>query len=1495
MSRGRRPPLAVAWRKVEERRSFLQIVAHLIALRLADHFHVCRLAIRIRAVPELHHAGGGGVGRYNGKIRQIRQITIWDVDQLRRDEVGSAFDFVEILIGINPETRLSASDIHFKLTHCNSLTTFARAARVQASSILQLNPGGMMATRKFLSTDDQFGRTELELELETASVKSVVSSRNGVARTLLECGGGSLFTIRFTRHDLLTPGNNVDPDNRFNDHPFGAIEYSIGAGVANPMSQPNTDSLSFVYPGLPVSSVLPPKVTNPPLPPLPAFDRIDVTLIFSRSNTVNDKGWIDFDIRFTYPEALTNHSTSIAWEIRLLYPQIHFNNDAVVDDTPLMAHELLFPNGPLGSLAAIHDTLPNPLGQLMNVQYSALFKRTAGTNLINGVSGLAFSGTDEIGQRKSVSYQRINSTSALGCLLHLPIHLVGLPPAFVRPTVPPPDKPSFTLSGGDANGFRGALMKFRLRAFQVDGVCPGARVGWTDAASVYRSWLMTRKPSFFNKPVRTTHGPIDRVSPHTVISNYSIDGQASSLGHPVDQWLEVHPAKEGQSDTGTPNESLQDVLMRMRQTMETQTDWVTANESEFLASPPAASSRQPNLIDLFARSKGGKLLHSGCSGNGWVGWETLSSSSGKLIKDTPASASWDKNRIDVLARGADDTLLHKWWISGIGWTNDWKVLGQPGPTTPVVTVASAPAMASRGSNRLDCFVRGSDGALWHTEWSAGWQAWKSWDKPPPGIASAPAAVAWSADRVDCLVRGSDNALYLRSLLPNRLADWVGVGHPPGVNLKADPAIASWASNRLDIFAWGTDNGLWHKCFNGTIFTDWERLGITKSSPAAASWGLHRVDCFMLDGETVKYKWLDQEVSIEAQIWGHEMGSTYHYLGGYPPATNVVSGDEDRFRNALDALNSRRIVPTITTDPLLPLFNRGRYRGHLKQNVAGLWEDCIQVGFPESIENYQQAHSGIGPITVLRIKDPNPPPDDNRVFLVEPQNNFKAQPDVPDAKDLVNHYHRHDPSGPGEWEGALSNRLYDATIRPICLTPEVANLYLTKWAHAVFTHGARLVEFMKVHWGGLACYDKTHHHLSSSTGEYDNVMGHGSWYVQRLKDTWQRLQLKGHGADASINKSADPAFALTCEFAPDEMLLPYVDEFYQRSLLFQYLYSSKISAKMGLGGIESVHLHPGYKETPVPGIVVPPASDLPMTQDDSEFPPTHKEWLTKSKGILTYYNISSGLAPVNYPTYNEDKPPGTYTYQRCLQNYFNLRSAIFNLGLAAVLGERILFSSTWLEPPNEYLAEVIAFAVKAAKLHMTFKEFFREGYWLGQAAITQGQKLLWAWEAPFRQFPDVDPLVRKLYQRELAQIPGGDPKQLTVRLNIADFISRATDTETITPLNFGQQNVTKIVGAKLVSSEKIQHNIWQRDGYFGRELLYLFANVGNSDANAVEFQYSKGLDQTPVNAPWKRTLYAFTGDGRNAPVTNNIPAEVVLGQLETVSMPKRSLLAVRLTR
>jgi hypothetical protein len=69
---------------------------------------------------------------------------------------------------------------------------------------------------------------------------------------------------------------------------------------------------------------------------------------------------------------------------------------------------------------------------------------------------------------------------------------------------------------------------------------------------------------------------------------------------------------------------------------------------------------------------------------------------------------------------------------------------------------SAPAVTSRGTNRLDLFVRRADGRIYQR--SNNGAGWTSWASLGGATISAPAAVAASADRIDLWARGTDNAL-----------------------------------------------------------------------------------------------------------------------------------------------------------------------------------------------------------------------------------------------------------------------------------------------------------------------------------------------------------------------------------------------------------------------------------------------------------------------------------------------------------------------------------------------------------------------------------------------------------------------------------------------------------------------------------------------------------------------------------------------------------------
>ena len=208
----------------------------------------------------------------------------------------------------------------------------------------------------------------------------------------------------------------------------------------------------------------------------------------------------------------------------------------------------------------------------------------------------------------------------------------------------------------------------------------------------------------------------------------------------------------------------------------------------------------------------------------WGGWELL----GGIILEEPNCVSWGANRIDCFARGTDRAMWHRWW-NGSAW-GGWESLGG--------IILEEPNCVSWGANRIDCFARGTDRAMWHRWWNG--SAWGGWESLGGIILEAPNCVSWGANRIDCFARGTDRAMWHRWWNGSAWGGWELLG---GIILEA-PNCVSWGANRIDCFARGTDRAMWHRWWNGSAWGGWESLGgIILEEPNCVSWGANRIDCF----------------------------------------------------------------------------------------------------------------------------------------------------------------------------------------------------------------------------------------------------------------------------------------------------------------------------------------------------------------------------------------------------------------------------------------------------------------------------------------------------------------------------------------------------------------------------------------------------------------------------------------------------------------------------
>ncbi len=160
-----------------------------------------------------------------------------------------------------------------------------------------------------------------------------------------------------------------------------------------------------------------------------------------------------------------------------------------------------------------------------------------------------------------------------------------------------------------------------------------------------------------------------------------------------------------------------------------------------LLSAPAVASWGPNRLDIFVVGAQHAMYHLFWNGK-WNGFEDLG---GYALQD-PGAVSWGPNRVDVFTLGVNNLLYQKYWNgSWSGWYQN-----APGYWF------SGPSAASAAFGRLDVFLDSSNAGqpLGHAYWVGAWLE----DSEGGSLTAAPAAVG-SYRRLDVFVRGTDGNLW----------------------------------------------------------------------------------------------------------------------------------------------------------------------------------------------------------------------------------------------------------------------------------------------------------------------------------------------------------------------------------------------------------------------------------------------------------------------------------------------------------------------------------------------------------------------------------------------------------------------------------------------------------------------------------------------------------------------------------------------------------------
>ncbi len=650
-----------------------------------------------------------------------------------------------------------------------------------------------------------------------------------------------------------------------------------------------------------------------------------------------------------------------------------------------------------------------------------------------------------------------------------------------------------------------------------------------------------------------------------------------------------------------------------------------------------------------------------------------------------------------------------------------------------------------------------------------------------------------------------------------------------------------------------------------------------------------------------------QVRLEIQTWGIEMAGFYQFVCGYPPLSDVMHG-AGAFRTGVREAAAYGAAITVTTDPLNTLFNRLRFRGHIRLKDGVQWTDAnlqnfrnwrvsIDAPFPDAViaKKCAVTNKPIGGKVFDRIWSVD------EIAAADPQSNAAR----------LNRAQKRD-----EWgrlmdiPPILASGLLRAAQKQICPTADVANLYLNNWVKPwLFDNDVRIVEFMKHGPFRQFCFRPGHTHILAGDSDhtdtrYDDAIGVGAWYLRRVKAIFHQLRVEGN---KRFDTTPPCSFRMSYEMEPPQSLVPYIDQYYSGGELHAFLYSHMATPLMWPGR-DWAGIHPGYREQkllnapdPSPTYMLHPDRDGDPVLDHRtpEMKPDEVEALFDRRRVhfakwrdecvdysrRNFKVVSWGVAPRAYPLrmvtaeplvpWKKSDPlaqtnPRTYTYNRCVQNTFNLRANIFFNGIGAVTGMRVMIPSSWLDTPTDYDAPAVEHAVRAARLQMQHARFFRYGHMLGETGYVDASgnpvypKVLCAWLASPRSFEDVKPLVDHI---------GADDAQLGNAWRtrpLRDFVSFAWDRQS----DF--VDVIKVF--------QIQHRVWEHVDGAVRRLLYAFANVGNT-AVQVRFVYGRGLERPSSSGRWRRTISIDGGPPGTA-------TEVRLGQPEpNLVMPARSFAAV----
>ncbi len=241
----------------------------------------------------------------------------------------------------------------------------------------------------------------------------------------------------------------------------------------------------------------------------------------------------------------------------------------------------------------------------------------------------------------------------------------------------------------------------------------------------------------------------------------------------------------------------------------------------YLNSPPAAVSLGNGHKDLFETTSDGSVRHRYYlpDATGWRPWEDLGHPFGIPLATQPSVVSKAPGKINLFVKGTDGRLWEKWYENG-QWVSTWNNVGGS-------TISSAPAAMTLGNGHVDLFETTSDGNIRHRYYSPDAIGWRGWEDlgHPFGIplASAPAVISKAPNKINIFVKGTDGRLWEKWFDNGQWVNtWNNIG---GSYINSAPAAVSLGGGHVDLFETTSDGSIRHRYYlpDATGWRDWEYL------------------------------------------------------------------------------------------------------------------------------------------------------------------------------------------------------------------------------------------------------------------------------------------------------------------------------------------------------------------------------------------------------------------------------------------------------------------------------------------------------------------------------------------------------------------------------------------------------------------------------------------------------------------------------------------------